>query len=117
MNQLKNQVTLIGNLGQDVEVKTFASQRTVAHVSLATNLYYKNSQGEKVQETQWHNLVIWGKLGENLSKIATKGDEIMVQGRLTYRSYEDASGKKHTITEIVVSEFLKMTKKEQAVAA
>jgi len=118
MNSLKNQVTLIGNLGQDFELKTLASQKSVANAPLATNNYYKNSLGEKVQETSWHNLVVWGKTAENISAFTAKGDEIMVRGRISYRSYEDPNGIKKYMTEIVVSDFTRLTRsKKEEVAA
>ncbi len=119
MNALRNQVTLIGNLGSDVEVKTFASERSVSKVSLATNQYYKTRDGEERKETHWHNIVAWGKLGENMAKVLKKGEQVMVQGKLTYRSYEDSTGKKHYITEIIVSDFMKLTKatKQEMAAA
>ena len=110
MNTLRNQVTLIGNLGNEFELKTFGADKKLAKASLATNEYYKNKDGEKVQETQWHNLIVWGKLAERMSSMSTKGDHIMVQGKLIYRNYEDGDGKKQYITEIVVSEFVKLTK-------
>jgi len=110
MNALRNQVTLVGNLGNDIEVRTLASERTVAKVSLATNLYYKTKAGEERKETQWHNLVAWGKLGQNMANILKKGEQVMVQGKLTYRSYEDSAGTKHYITEIIVNDFMKLSK-------
>jgi len=117
MNTLRNQVTLIGNLGSDIEVRTFASERSVSKVSLATNQYYKTKAGEERKETQWHNLVAWGKLGENMAKILKKGEQVMVQGKLTYRSYEDSTGKKHYITEIILNDFMKLTKAAKAEVA
>lgn len=119
MNALRNQVTLIGNLGNDIEVRTLASDKTVSKVALATNQYYKTKAGEERKETHWHNLVAWGKLGENMAKILKKGEQVMVQGKLTYRSYEDGEGRKHYVTEIIVSDFIKLsrTAKEEAVAA
>lgn len=120
MNALRNQVTLIGNLGSDVEVKTFGDDKKLGKVSIATNQYYKNRAGELVQETHWHNIIAWGKLAENMDKVAKKGDQIMVQGKLTYRNYEDSDGRKHYVTEIVINDFTKMhkaPKAEEAVAA
>ena len=117
MNALRNQVTLIGNLGLDVELKTIGTDRKLAKVAMATNQYYKNRDGEKVQETQWHNLVAWGKLAENMASVLKKGDQVMTQGKIVYRNYEDGNGQKHYITEIVVNEFLKITKSQTAEAA
>ncbi len=117
MNALKNQVTLIGNLGVDIELKSVKNDRKLARVAMATNQYYKNREGELVQETQWHNLVAWGKLAENMEQCLGKGDHIMVQGKLVYRNYEDSSGQKHYVTEVVVNEFLKISKTESTSVA
>lgn len=120
MNALRNQVTLIGNLGSDIELKTFSGDKKLGKVSIATNQYYKNREGELVQETQWHNVIAWGKLAENMSKALKKGDQVMVQGKLTYRNYEDGDGRKHYVTEIVINDFTKMHKApkgEEALAA
>ena len=110
MNNVKNQVTLIGNLGSDFDFKIVGDDKKMSKASLATNQYYKNREGELIKETQWHNLIAWGKLAENMNQIAKKGDQIIVQGKITYRNYEDDEGKKHYVTEIVVNEFLKLGK-------
>lgn len=117
MNTLQNQVTLIGNLGIDVELRTVANDRKFAKFSLATNQYYKNKDGEVVKETHWHNIVAWGKLAENLEKVLNKGDQVMVQGKLNYRNYEDSEGQKHYITEVVIGEFLKISKPQKVAEA
>lgn len=111
MNTLRNKVQLIGNLGAKVELKTLESGKVVGHVTMATNETYKNQKGEKVSETTWHNLVIWGKPAENLSKYTDKGSEVGIEGKLTNRSYTDKNGEKRYMTEIVVSDFLLMGKK------
>lgn len=113
MSNLRNSVQLIGRLGKNPEVKQLDSGRFVANVSIATNDIYKNSKGEKVIETQWHNLVAWGKNAENFQKILTKGDEVAIQGKLTHRSYEDKEGVTRYVTEIVVNEFVKLSNKPQ----
>lgn len=108
MSTLKNSVRLVGNLGMDPEVKSFENNRKLAKLSIATNETYKNDKGEKVTDTQWHNLILWGaqaKLAEDLLK---KGDEIAVEGKLATRNYVDKDGVKRYITEIVVNEFLKI---------
>ncbi len=108
MNTLKNSVRLVGNLGMDPEVKSFDNNRTLAKISIATNETYKNDKGEKITDTQWHNLVLWGaqaKLAEDLLK---KGDEIAIEGKLASRSYVDKDGNKRYVTEVVVNEFLKV---------
>jgi single-strand DNA-binding protein len=108
MNTLKNSVRLVGNLGMDPEVKSFDNNRKLAKLVIATNETYKNDKGEKITDTQWHNLVIWGaqaKLAEDLLK---KGDEIAIEGKLASRSYVDKDGNKKYVTEVVVNEFLKI---------
>jgi len=104
MKNLRNTVQLIGNLGMDPKVKQLESGKTVANFSLATSHVYKNANGEKVDDTQWHNLVAWGKTAEIVEKYLKKGNEIAIEGRLTNRSYDDKDGVKRYITEIVVNE-------------
>ena len=113
MSSLRNSVQLIGHLGKDPEVKQLESGRFVGKVSIATNDIYKNAKGEKVIETQWHNLVVWGKNAENMQKILHKGDEVAIQGKLTHRSYEDKEGITKYVTEIVVNEFVKLSRMPQ----
>lgn len=103
---LRNKVTLIGHTGKDVEVVNFENGGIKASVSLATNDYYTNAQGEKVEDTQWHNLVAFGKTAEIMQKYVTKGKEIAVEGKLTYRSYDTQDGQKRYITEIRVEELV-----------
>jgi len=114
MNALKNSVQLIGNLGKDIEFKTFDNGTQLARFTIATNEYYKNNKGEKVQETQWHNVVSWGKLAETMSKILEKGNEVLLRGKLVHRSYEDKDGNTKYASEVVVNEFLKLTKNVEA---
>lgn len=106
MNQIRNQVMLIGYLGNDPELKDYENGRKMARVSLATNEVYKNQEGEKVVTTQWHNLVGWGKTAEMMDQLFSKGREVAVQGKLNYRSYEDEDGVKKQITEVVIHEFV-----------
>ncbi|MBR9861549.1 single-stranded DNA-binding protein [bacterium] len=112
MNALRNKVQLIGNLGNDPEVKSLANDRKLAKFSIATTENYRNQKGEKVQETQWHNVVAWGKLAGLVEQLLSKGKEVMIEGKLTSRSYEDQSGTKKYITEVVASEMLLLGKKE-----
>jgi len=106
MNNLRNRVQLIGNLGQDPEIKTLESGKKVVHFTLATNDGYKNNDGQKVEETTWHNIVAWNGLAEIAVKYLKKGKEVAVDGRLVYRSYEDKKGVTKYITEIVLNEML-----------
>ena len=106
MNTLRNKVQLIGNLGNAPEIITLDSGKKLAKFSIATNEVYKNAQGEKVTETQWHNLIAWNKTAEIVEKYVEKGKEIAIEGKLTSRSYDDKDGNKHYVTEIVVNELL-----------
>ncbi|WP_178986229.1 single-stranded DNA-binding protein [Winogradskyella helgolandensis] len=111
MNTLKNKVQLIGNLGQDPEITNFESGKILAKFSIATNDSYKNAQGEKVTDTQWHNVVAWGKTAQIVEKYITKGKEVAIEGKLTSRSWEDKDGMKRYITEVVCSELLMLGNK------
>ncbi|MBA2328319.1 MAG: single-stranded DNA-binding protein [Bacteroidota bacterium] len=106
MYALKNKVQLIGNLGGNPDVKTMESGKKLARFSVATNESYRNAKGEKITETQWHNLVAWGKVAEIAEKFLAKGSEVAVEGKLINRSYTDKEGVKKYITEIQVSEVL-----------
>ena len=110
MNTLRNKVQLIGNLGKDPEIVNLESGKTLAKFSIATNDSYKNAQGEKVTDTQWHNIVAWGKTAEIVEKYVTKGKEVAIEGKLTTRSWEDKEGMKRYITEVVCSELLMLGK-------
>jgi len=106
MNTMKNKVQLIGNLGQAPEVKELNGGKKVAKFSLATNETYKNKAGEKVTDTQWHNLVAWGKTAEIIEKYLKKGSEVAIEGKLLNRNYTDKEGVKRYVTEIQVSDLL-----------
>lgn len=106
MYALKNKVQLIGNLGQAPEIKTLESGKKMARFSMATSEVYRNAKGEKVTDTQWHNLVAWGKLAEIAEKFLVKGKEVAIEGKLVSRSYNDKEGQKKYITEIQVNELL-----------
>lgn len=106
MNSLRNRVTLIGNLGQDPELTTFESGKSKAKLNLATSDSYKTANGEKVEDTQWHTVTVWGKPAETAVKYLKKGSEVAVEGRIAYSSYEDKEGNKRNRTEIIASEFV-----------
>ena len=106
MNTLRNKVQLIGHLGNDPEIITLDSGKKLAKFNMATNETYKNTQGEKITETQWHNLIAWNNTAEITEKYVKKGQEIVIEGKLTSRSYEDKEGIKKYITEIVVNELV-----------
>jgi len=111
MYALKNKVQLIGNLGSNPEIKTLDGGKKLAKFSLATSEIYRNAQGEKVKETQWHNLVAWGKVAEIVEKYLLKGSEIAIEGKLTNRTYNDKDGIKKYFTEIQVNELLMLGEK------
>jgi single-strand DNA-binding protein len=106
MNTLRNKVQLIGNLGNDPEIINLESGNTIAKFSIATNESYKNANGEKVVDTQWHNIVAFGKVAEIIEKYITKGKEVAVEGKLTTRTWEDKDGMKRYTTEVVCNELL-----------
>ncbi|HZW62874.1 MAG TPA: single-stranded DNA-binding protein [Flavobacteriaceae bacterium] len=110
MNALRNKVQLIGRLGQDPEIVNLESGKKLAKFSLATNENYTNAKGEKVENTEWHNIVAWGKTAEIIEKYVNKGQEIAIEGRLTSRSYEDKEGNKRYFTEVVCNEMLMLSK-------
>lgn len=112
MNALRNKVQLIGNLGMNPEVKELSNGSKFAKVSLATNESYKNAKGELVKETQWHNIVAFGKTAEIMEKYLKKGSEVAVEGKLLTRNYTDKEGVKKHITEIQINELLMLDKKE-----
>ena len=106
MNSLKNRVTLIGNLGQDPETKTTETGKKVTHFTLATDDGYKNSDGQKISETTWHNIVAWNGLADIAGKYLKKGKQVAVEGRIVYRTYEDKKGITKNITEIVLNDLM-----------
>ena len=108
MNSLRNSVRLVGNLGMDPEVKSFDNNKQLARVSMATNESYKNDKGEKVTETQWHNLTLWGNLAKFAEDDLKKGDTIAIEGRLKNSNYGDKDGNKRYFCEVVVNEFIKV---------
>ena len=112
MNTLRNKVQLIGNLGSNPEIITLDSGKKLAKFSIATNETYKNAQGEKVTETQWHNIVAWNKTAEIVEKYLEKGKEVALEGKLTSRSYDDKEGNKRYTTEVVVNELLMLGSKQ-----
>ena len=106
MNTLRNKVQLIGNMGNDPEIISLEGGKKLAKFSMATNDTYKNGAGEKITETQWHNIIAWNKTADIIEKYVQKGKEIMIEGKLTTRSYENKEGEKKYITEVVCNELL-----------
>ena len=111
MKSLRNSVRLMGHLGQDPEVREIANGKKLAKFSLATNDYYKNSDGDQVTETQWHNIVAWGKTAEIVEKYLHKGSQIAVEGKIEYRTWEDDEGIRHHATDIIVHDLILLDRK------
>lgn len=107
MNTLRNKVSLIGRIGQNIEMQKVGASKdySLVKVPLATNESYKDKNGQWQDNTQWHNLVIWGKTAERMSNTITKGQEIMIEGRLVNKQYEK-DGEKRYSTDIEVTDFL-----------
>jgi single-strand DNA-binding protein len=110
MKSLRNSVQLIGNLGMDPEVKQVSNGNKMARFSLATTETYKNQKGEKVSETQWHKLIIWGGLAEVAEKYLKKGKQIAVEGRLETNTYDDKDGNRKFFTQINVNDLVMLGK-------
>ncbi|MDO6736773.1 single-stranded DNA-binding protein [Wenyingzhuangia sp. 2_MG-2023] len=106
MNNLRNKVQLIGHLGAAPVVKEFGKDKKLANFSMATKEVYYNKEGERVTDTQWHNVVCWNKNAEIAEKYLDKGSEIAIEGKLTNDSWEDKEGNKRYTTKIVVNELL-----------
>ena len=101
MYALKNKVQLIGNLGNAPEVRSTEAGKKLVRFSVATNEQYKNAKGERVTETQWHNLIAWGKVADIAEKFLLKGTEVAIEGKLINRNYMDKEGNKKYVTEII----------------
>jgi len=99
-----NKVTLIGNVGNDPEIKHINEDTQVAKFSLATSEVYKNREGEKVTDTEWHNIVIWNKLAKIVESYVKKGSLLYLSGKIKTRSYEDKDNIKRYSTEIICNE-------------
>ncbi|WP_047415758.1 single-stranded DNA-binding protein [Cellulophaga sp. Hel_I_12] len=110
MNAHTNSVQLIGNLGNDPEIVNLDGGSKLAKFSIATSESYKNAQGEKVEGTQWHNIVAWGKTAEIVENYLTKEKQIAIEGKLVHRSYETKEGEKRYITEIKCNKLMMLGK-------
>ncbi len=106
MRSINNQVHLIGNVGNELELKEVGSGKKVMTVSLATNQSYKNKSGEKVEQTEWHTVKVWGKQAELLAQYGKKGKRLAISGSLRHRNYEDKEGVKKYVTEVVADEVM-----------
>ena len=96
-----NKVILIGNLGKDPEVRYTANGKAVARFSLATSEVWNDAEGNRQERTEWHNIIVWGKQGETCGQYLAKGRQCYIEGSIRSRSYDDKSGQKRYITEII----------------
>jgi len=112
MNTMRNRVQLIGHLGQNPEVKTLDGGRKMATIRLATSEVFTNAKGEKITETQWHNVVAWGKTAEIAEKYFAKGLNVLIDGKLVSRTYDDKEGNKRYITEVQANELWLLSDKK-----
>lgn len=108
MSTLRNKVSLIGRLGAKPEIQNLNGGYVLTRFSLATNESFKDKNGEWKENTQWHNIVIWGKIAERFVKSADKGNEVALEGRLINKQYESKTGEKRYSTDIEVSDFILM---------
>lgn len=106
MKNVKNQVQLIGRLGKNPILKKTKSGKMKTNISIAVNQNYVNEIGQKIENTQWFNIVAWDKTAELMERLLETGNEILVQGKLTQRVYTDKDGKSNFITEIIADHFL-----------
>ena len=113
MNTLKNRVQLIGNLGMDPEMKSFANNKKMAQMRIATSEYHRGADGKKVENTQWHSVVAWGSLADIAERYLRKGAKVALEGKLVHRNYEDKAGVKKYITEIVANDLVMLDGKKE----
>ena len=110
MNNLKNSVQLIGHLGKNPELIELQGGKKLAKVTIATKDIYNNSNGEKIVDTQWHNIIAWGKTAELMEVLLRKGNEVAIHGKIQHQTYEDKNGIKRYMTQIQVNEFMLLNK-------
>lgn len=96
-----NKAILVGRLGRDPEMKTLENGTVVVNFSMATSQYYRDKAGNRVEKTDWHNIVLWRDQAEIAKKYLTKGSAVLVEGKITYRTWDDKEGKRHYVTEVV----------------
>lgn len=108
-----NKAILVGNVGNDPEVRHLEAGTPVANFSLATSESYKNREGEKITQTEWHNIVVWRGLAEVVEKYVKKGQQLYIEGRIRTRSWEDKDGNKRYTTEIVADSLQMLGRKNE----
>jgi single-strand DNA-binding protein len=113
MNALRNKVNLIGRLGADPELVTFETGKILTRFTLATKEDFKDKSGEWQNNTQWYNINAWGKTAERVKKSLSKGNEIILEGRIVNQTYETKTGEKRYSTIVEVSDFLLLSQKTE----
>jgi single-strand DNA-binding protein len=116
MNSIKNSVRLVGNVGRDPQIMSFESGKKKATITLATSDNFKNAQGEWVRDTQWHQVIAWGRHANIIEKFVSKGKELALEGKLVHRSYTDKDGNTRYQTEVVMNELLMLKDSKPAPA-
>ncbi len=99
-----NKAIILGNLGADPEIRTTSGGQNVANFRIATNRTFTDRSGQRQEQTEWHNIVVWGRLAEIAEQYLKKGDSVYIEGRIQTRSWEDQSGQQRWTTEIVAQE-------------
>ncbi len=117
MSTLRNSVQLIGHMGADPEIKTLENGTKVARIRIATTESYKNKSGEWMDETTWHNVVAWEALAERAERNLHKGSFVLIEGKLTNRSYVNKEGEKKYVYEVRANSILPLDKKEKETAS
>ena len=109
-----NKVILVGNLGKDPEIRHLDNGKSRVTVSIATSETYKNKAGERISNTEWHNVVFWTPLAEIVDSYLRKGSKIYVEGKISSRSYEDKEGKMRYVTEVIAREMIMLDSKNSS---
>ena len=110
MNKIRNKVQLIGNVGSKPNIEQTKNGHVYTKISLATNEFKYDGDGEKIQHTLWHQVIAWNKLAKKVNQYVQKGQEICINGKLNHRTYEDLDGKKQYVTEVIADEVLFLKK-------